>query len=513
MSRHRADAPPRHAPADPETVAFRSVGKDPTDLDTVVLPVVAGGGGSAMSGLFGRGLLYAIVPALQLLSATLVSPVLAHLLGPSEFGDLATAIAVHQLLVVLAVIGLDQALVQQRAEDGDDHTARGLVMVGAVLSGAVMVAVFLTGPLWSPLLGFGGGFTGVVVAMVLWTLPAATNQMIMGLLMSQDRFPRFAVISMLSAVGGQVVGIGLVVVSGSDSAAVYAWGTVISQYLALLIGIGYVRPALRGLVDTAAIGRAVRLGVPLMITVLFAFVLNAGDRVLIQRILGAEETGRYQVAYTVGYVVVLLIGYTTQAWTPRISAISDVRERCGVIAQSRDELYKLLVPVILGITLASPVLLRIVAPASFDPETLLVVVYLVALAAFPVAASNGTGRLLVTQRRGKPLALCAFAAAAVNIALNVVLLPVMGIAGAALATAIAFGLEALLLRRVVPRLPHLDRTPPVLLITVVAACAVAGASCALPQTLWWNVARFAIALACFPWLLVRLRASRQAAAA
>jgi len=97
---------------------------------------------------------------------------------------------------------------------------------------------------------------------------------------------------------------------------------------------------------------------------------------------------------------------------------------------------------------------------------------------------------------------------AVNVAVNIVLLPVTGIADAALATDVAFALEALLLRREVPRLPRLDRTPPALLITVVAAFAVSAASCALPQTLWWNVARFVLAVACFLWLLLRLRAPR-----
>ena len=82
-----------------------------------------------LSDLFGRGLLYVVVWSLQIVSATLVSPVLAYLLGPSEFGQLASAIALHQVLIILAVLGLDEALVQQRAEDGDDRTARGLVTV------------------------------------------------------------------------------------------------------------------------------------------------------------------------------------------------------------------------------------------------------------------------------------------------------------------------------------------------------------------------------------------------
>ena len=65
-----------------------------------------------------RGLLYVVVWSLQIVSGSLVSPVLAHLMGPAEFGQLASAIALHQVLIVLAVLGIDQALILQRAEAG-----------------------------------------------------------------------------------------------------------------------------------------------------------------------------------------------------------------------------------------------------------------------------------------------------------------------------------------------------------------------------------------------------------
>ena len=43
--------------------------------------------------LFGRGLLYVVVWSMQLVVSSLISPVLAHLMPPAEFGVLASAIA------------------------------------------------------------------------------------------------------------------------------------------------------------------------------------------------------------------------------------------------------------------------------------------------------------------------------------------------------------------------------------------------------------------------------------
>src|SRR3954468_23478012 len=49
------------------------------------------------SSLFGRDLLYVAVMGLPLLSAAVVSPVLAYLLPPDQFGQLSSAIALHQV--------------------------------------------------------------------------------------------------------------------------------------------------------------------------------------------------------------------------------------------------------------------------------------------------------------------------------------------------------------------------------------------------------------------------------
>ena len=111
---------------------------------------------------------------------------LAHLLGPTEFGSLAAAIALHQALIVLAILGLDQAVVLQRAADKDSKTARGLLTVGIALSVAVTAVIGTTGPLWSRSLGFGG-FSSLLIATVLWTAPGAVVQITLAELLTEDR--------------------------------------------------------------------------------------------------------------------------------------------------------------------------------------------------------------------------------------------------------------------------------------------------------------------------------------
>ena len=456
--------------------------------------------------LFGRGLLYVIVWSLQLVAGTVVSPILAHVMGPAEFGALASAIALHQVLSVLALLGLDQALVLQRVGDPDARAARSLVSLGIALSLAVSVVIAVTSPLWRDFLGFGH-YPALVIAVILWTAPTAALQVMLSLLLTEDRIRPFALISALAAVGGQVCGIVLLIFVHND-ATTYAWGGVGSQFAAMLIGIIVTRPRLRGMFDRDVAWRAIKLGVPLALGGLAYFVLNAGDRVVIQRLLGAEEVGRYQVAYVVGSVVVLLLTFTSSAWTPRFAALHDITERFALAALSRDALYRLLSPMLVGITLVAPVALRIVAPASFRPESLSVVVFLVALSAFPVAASGATGRILITLRRGKTIGAIAGVAAVVNIGLNLILVPLVGIQGAAAATLVSFMCLAFLQRRAMPKQPIWKAPALSLVWRAVVPITLAGATLLVPQTLEWNIGRLVIGVACLPWFIVTLRRAR-----
>ncbi|RKR76682.1 oligosaccharide flippase family protein [Frondihabitans australicus] len=467
----------------------------------------------AQHDLFGRGLLYVVVFSLQLVVGSLISPFLTHIISPAQFGALSSGIALFQVLSVAALIGLDEALVLQRADDrksgGDDRSARGLVTVAMAVAFGVTGLALLTLPLWAGALGFDG-YHVLLIAVILWTAPSASVTAMLALLVAQDRLRPFAIVSIISAVGGSIVGMVLLLTVHRD-ATTYAWGGVVCQFVAMGIGIAVVRPTFEGFRQWAVTTRAVRLGVPLALGSLAFFVLNAGDRIVIQRELGSVQVGRYQVAYTIGSAVVILLNFTNNAWTPHFAALKSDVSRYLLAMRSRDELYRLLVPIVIAVTLASPLALRIVAPASYEQSGLTLVVLLVALTAFPVAASGAAQRLLVVQRRGKTVGLTAGIAAVVNIVVNLILVPPMGITGAAVATLVSYTLLAVLQVQLLPDRRMWKGAPPRLVLAVAASIAIAAASMLIPETLDWNIAKAAAAVACIPWFVVRLLAARRGA--
>ncbi len=445
------------------------------------------------SDLFGRGMIYVVIWSMQMVVATVVSPILAHTLPVASFGALAAAIALYQLLIVVTVLGLDQALEMQRVEDSDRTRSRGLLAAGLVIDVVIVGAVALLSPFWAPALGFSS-FTLVLITLG-WTAPGAGVLLVLSLLQAEDRLARFATVSLLSTVGSQVIGIGLLF-TWDKSAEVYALGGVVGQVSALLLGLIWVRPRLAGLLDRETIQRGLRLGLPLALAGLSSFLLTAGDRFIIQLMLGKVEVARYQVAFTVGNVVTLMLTFTNRAWLPRLKSVADDVLRWRLIASSRDGVFALVSWAVLGITVAAPALLRIFAPESYEQESLVSVVALIGLAAFPVAAAAASSQMLVTMRWSLPMAWASAVAVVVKIAATFILIGPLGLDGAALATFVALLAQAVVLRVAVTRKHAPIRPAKAVVFLVALAVLGCAASVLAPQSLAWNIGRFVFACCC-----------------
>ena len=98
-------------------------------------------------------------------------------------------------------------------------------------------------------------------------------------------------------------------------------------------------------------------------------------------------------------------------------------------------------------------------------------VFLVALAAFPVTAVGASARMLITLRLGRPLVWSAIGGVAVKLAMNFVLVPLLGIAGAAVATLLALSAQAVIQSRFLPRRLAPERPPGKLIVLCVLVCA------------------------------------------
>lgn len=187
--------------------------------------------------------------------------------------------------------------------------------------------------------------------------------------------------------------------------------------------------------------------VPLIPTTMFWWIMSVSDRYMINYFIGAAANGIYAVAYKIPTILSILSGVFMEAWN--ISAISETQS--GEYAHGRffTKVWGSFISVMFisasFITAASPVLISLLADEEYYiawqymPELALAIVF--------TAFSSFMGSVYVVKKKSVLSFVTSVAGAAVNIVLNLVLIPSpMGVWGAATATlvscAVVFAIRA-----------------------------------------------------------------------
>jgi O-antigen/teichoic acid export membrane protein len=410
----------------------------------------------ALRRLFGRGSIYTLVLAIQMLAAFLVVPVVTRLLAPSAYGLLATALVVYVLISILAAAGLPEAASRSFFAGADGpRRAQRLVVAIALIALAVALIVDLSGPLWAPLLSLR---FGAVLRLAVWS--GAAGAVMLGtqsLLRAAERPWQFAGVALIASLGGQAVAVLLTALLRTPTA--YMAGIATGTTLGALIGVMITGAARAGLASRAELREALDLGLPIVPHSLAVSMLASADRVLIAAILGLAAAGRYQVAYAVGGVGVALVTAMNQAWIPLLLGTGP-ESRWRVLTITSRALHVCAGLVASWLALAAPLALLVAAPPSYGRHGLVAVAAIVSFSALPYTTSGTYFQVVFLTGRTRIMALAAPLAALVNIGLNLVLLRPWGLVGAALATVVAYailpGIVAISARRMVS-LPRATR--------------------------------------------------------
>jgi O-antigen/teichoic acid export membrane protein len=280
------------------------------------------------------------------------------------------------------------------------------------------------------------------------------------------------------------------------SANVYILGQLVAQAAAVAVALAVARPLLVRRRDLAMVGDALGFALPLVPALLAAFVLQASDRLVLQHDLGSASVARYAVASNIGSIAIIALTALNTVWMPRVFALADARVRDSVLAQSRDSLYALLIPIVMGLGIGAPVLLHIWAPPSYAPNSLRGVVAIIAITSFAVAGEMSHTRTLLAAGRTLAVAVATGVAAALNLVLNLALVPSLRVTGSALATLISYMVLHAMLAAAAGNVTRLRMPRPALLIGIGIAVATAVGAARLPVTFTFLAVRGVMGLVC-----------------
>ncbi len=221
---------------------------------------------------------------------------------------------------------------------------------------------------------------------------------------------------------------------------------------------------------------AVFFGLPLVPHFAAHWILSASDRLILERFVPLAEVGVYTAGYIIGWSVSVIKLAITNAMIPLYGTLNvKVSSEQEHLAELTTYYVAVLAVAALAVTAFRHEILSVVGSGGYDSAG--AVVPWVALGAFCLALYNPSVQVLnLVAGRSKVIGVGTIAAAGLNILLNLLLIPMVGIVGAAISTAVSYLLLAALMfvaaQRAV-RLPYEYGRLGVVLASVVTAAIVA----------------------------------------
>lgn len=389
-------------------------------------------------------LLYTVGNMLPRLGAFLLLPVYTAAMAPAEFGVFSLMLSLSGLLAIVYRLGLDGALLRLHFDVSSRRLPALYLTHAAVTLAAVAAFSLVLGLVGAPI--FGAIFPGVdflpygVLALAI-TATMAFQYVPSALFRATERPGRFLAFALGAFGSGVAVTIVflLVVPLGAVGGLLGQLATGIAVVLVTLaILLRFRRPAF----DRTLAREGLAFGLPLVPHGMAAWVLSLSDRWLIGIFIGVPAVaaqaavGVYSFGYLIAQVVSLVAMSFNSAWVPFFFARGEGPRGPRILTEMTTLSLAGLGLLAIGIAAFAPELTQVLAVGRWGEEARVAadVMQLVAVAFLAHGLYFMVVSVVFLQRRTAGLPLITLAAGAVNVTLNVLLIPRVGIIGAAWAT-------------------------------------------------------------------------------
>jgi O-antigen/teichoic acid export membrane protein len=371
--------------------------------------------------------------------AVLLLPLYTRYLTPSDYGKVETLIALTTVTGIVLRMGITSAFFRFYFDTPDPEHRRRVLRTSFWFTMSMATLGTIVGFALAPELAtalFGTTDDAELVAAAFVGLWCGMNyEQLMSLFRVEERSSAFvaaSVTNILLTIGATLL---LVVVFDAGPIGVIV-GNFTGTLLVYVALVGYRREQLGLELDRGLLREMNRFGLPLMPTALFLWTTNFSDRLFLVKLADTTEVGLYSVGVRIASAMVLLLTAFRLAWPAFAFSIEDDREARRTYAYVLTYLVLVTTWVATGLTLLSPWFVEWLAAPAFEDASRVVGPLAFAAVAFGgyIVVAIGVGRARRTQFNW----VVTGAAAAINVALNLLLIPRYGMMGAAVATVAAY---------------------------------------------------------------------------
>ncbi len=372
---------------------------------------------------------------------------LGRYFGPGDFGLLTSGIATLSILSAVVLLGLPTALVRfvgrfygkQEAHKipGLLHTVAWFVTLTSCLAGAALwilsewvASSLLNNSEMIPVL------RSVAVALPLFALLAVMSAVFQG---QKDARP-YVLLNNILLPAARLGGAGLAVLLGwqlLDFLPFYFVGALLLPVLLALITLRRRSIRLFSLQKLAGgdFQMLIRFSLPLLVGSLFGLVVWQMDILLLQREWGAAETGLYSAAITIGRLpamILIAFGFMLSPNVAHQYSAGQTERMRTLYGRVVDLIFMLALPIAAIFVLFAPLLLTVFFGPAYVSAAL--PLRILAIGFFIHSITGPNGNTLVMMGRSRLFLTVNGIMASVTMLFYLLLIPIWGAAGTAVAT-------------------------------------------------------------------------------
>ncbi|RLA62852.1 MAG: hypothetical protein DRQ88_13170 [Epsilonproteobacteria bacterium] len=389
-------------------------------------------------------LLVGISRVLVALRGIILIPVLAKTLGAADYGLWSQSMVTIYLLTPLAGLGLSQGMIRFLAVEknkekiGEDfYTILSITLVAAI---AVAVALYTSSSSLAELFFSNENATQILqissAILVFWVLDA--------LLLAY-----FKTFRQMGAFAFASTGVFMVEILFIAAVTLLGWGLVgavtillLSRIIFFLIllaviytQIGFTLPRF---INTK---KYLRFSLPFIPSAVFAWVMSAADKYLIGFYMSSADVGIYSVSYNIGNILSALMFPLYFVLSPALSKMWDENKIAEIenhLKYSQKYYLMIAIPSLFGLTILSKQILRILTKPEFIPDGQIIIpIIALSMLIYSSLCSLHIWIFALIKKTEKTTLLYLFGGI-INITANILLIPPLGLLGAAIATLISF---------------------------------------------------------------------------
>ncbi|MES2861389.1 MAG: polysaccharide biosynthesis C-terminal domain-containing protein [Pseudomonadota bacterium] len=371
--------------------------------------------------------------------------VFTRLLSPEDFGRYAIAFSIMTLVHVGTFSWLEASMARFWAAERDqtlaDHFLT-LYRTAAVMTAAVLPLVALI--LWlTPIgpglkLAIGAGLAGIPIRCLAK--------------LAQERFraagevTKSAAMDIAVSLGGFAIGVGCAL-NGLGSASPLI-GLAAAPLLTLPFVLpGELRRARGGTLYRARLSSYARYGYPIAAGLGLSLIMASTDRFLLEIYMGPAAVGAYHAGYSLASRTLdVLFIWLGAAGTPALIMAWERGSRDAFMTAAREQASTFILiglPAAVGVALVARPLADFMIGEDLRAAAASVTPWIALSALLSGVTSYYLSQSFVLGRRTDRLLLTLCIPAGANVVLNVLLVPGMGVMGAAIATTTSFGIGVL----------------------------------------------------------------------